>query len=512
MTATEAADRLRAQALAHQGAGRFAEAYQLLSRRAMASPRDPGAWADIARCLMAARKPEDALKAWEAALTLAPESPALLCGKAGVLQGLGRPNEARALLARALDLEPANLEARFGLARLAIEAGDWDAAAGLVQRLEASGGARPEVLWLAARIALGRGELATAESKAAALAADPALGIEQRADALLLRSDALDRLGRAAEAFAAAASGKGLQRRLFADRARTGEGAVARLERLDAAFAKSNAADWAARSGPERAPGDPRVHAFILGFPRSGTTLLEQALAGHPEVVALEEPPTLAAAAAEFLASSEGLARLAHLPDDEIRAWRARYFAEVRLLGVDPAGKVLIDKAPAETASLPLISRLFPEARVLFAIRDPRDVVLSCFMSSFQMNALTYAFTDLGETAACYSACMTLAGTYRRLLPLELMEVRHEALVNDLEGALAAVAGFLGLELHPAMTDIASTAQRRSVRTPSAALVRAGLTTSRLGRWRGYAEALGPVMPVLEPWTRRFGYAAGPPD
>ena len=505
MAGSEEADQLRRQAAGLQAEGRFEEAFGLLRRRALLAPRDPGGWTDIAHLFSAARKPEEALTAWDAALALAPEAPALLCGKAGVLQGLGRTGEAKALLERALALAPGRLEAGFGLARLAVEAGDWDEAGRLAEGM-AEGAARPDVQWLTARIALGRGELDEAQARAGRLAIDPRLGPEQRADALLLQAEALDRLGQAGRAFAAAAEGKALQRRLFAERAAGREGAVARLDRLEAGLATADPGRWTARDAPAPAPGEPRVHAFILGFPRSGTTLLEQALAGHPEVVALEEPPTLAASAAEFLGSAEDLNRLARLPPADVAAWRARYFAQVRALGEAPSGKVLVDKAPAETSSLPLIARLFPGARILFALRDPRDVVLSCFMSSFQMNALTYAFTDLRETAACYGATMALAETCRRQLPLQLMEVRHDALVEDFEAGLGAVAALLDLEPHPGMTDVAATARGRGVRTPSAAQVRGGLTTSRLHRWRAYAAELGPVMPALGPWIRRFGY------
>ncbi|HUO12366.1 MAG TPA: sulfotransferase [Caulobacteraceae bacterium] len=499
-------DRLRRLALERQAEGRFEAAYALLRGRAMLTPRDPAAWVDIALCLSAARMSEDALKAWDAALTLAPQDPALCCGKAGLLQGLGRSQEARALLSDAERVAPGDPQVRFGLARLAIEAGDWDEAARLAEALQAPASLRPELQWLATRIALGRGDLADAEARARRLAADPALAPEPRADALLLRAAALDRLGRAAEAFAAAAAGKTLQRRLFAARARGREGYVERLARLNDWFAKAKAGDWAARHEPGPASGGPRVHAFILGFPRSGTTLLEQALAGHPEVVALEEPPTLAAPAAELLSSSEGLARLASLSASQTASWRARYFAEVRSLGADASGRVLVDKAPAETSSLPLIAKLFPDARILFALRDPRDVVLSCFMSSFEMNALTYAFTDLAETAAAYAACMAFAETCRGLLPLNLMEIRHEALVQDFAAVVGAAARFLDIEPHPAMLDVAATAAARTVRTPSASLVRGGLTAARLGRWRGYADQLEPVLAVLEPWVRRLGY------
>ena len=501
---SDEAGRLRQMALERQAAGRFEEAYQLLRRRAMLSPEDAGAWADIAECLTAARMPEDALKAWDAALAVAPGDAALLGGKAGVLQGLGRAAEARSLLDKAVATAPGDAGVGLQLARLAIEAGDWDEAARLAGGIEQG---RAEGQWLKARIALGRGHFEEAERQAAHLCADPRLAPEPRADALLLWAEALDRLGQPSRAFQAASQGKLTQRRLFADRAAGREGAVARLARLRAELAKADRADWAVRTEPARAPGEPRVHAFILGFPRSGTTLLEQALAGHPDVIALEEPPTLAAPAAEFLSSPEGLERLARLAPAQIAAWRARYFAEVRALGPEPSGKVLVDKAPAETSSLPLIARLFPDARILFALRDPREVVLSCFMSSFQMNALTYAFTDLGETARAYAATMTLAETCRQLLPLNLTEVRHEALVEDFETVLAGVAAALGLDLHPAMINIAATARARTVRTPSAALVRGGLTTARLGRWRAYAAELEPVLPALRPWVERFGYA-----
>jgi hypothetical protein len=245
-----------------------------------------------------------------------------------------------------------------------------------------------------------------------------------------------------------------------------------------------------------------------VGFPRSGTTLLEQALAGHPRVVALEEAPTLADQYQEFLRDADGLARLECIGAREAGAWRARYWHAVRAHGAAPLGRVFVDKAPAGTLNLPIVAKLFPEAKILFAVRDPRDVVLSCAMSAFQMNALTYAFTDLAETAACYGACMALAQTYRRVLPLEVMEVRHEALVEDFAGGLAAVATFLGMTFDPAMAYVARTAQQRPVRTPSAVQVREGLNRRGLGRWRNYRDELAPVLEELAPWIERFGYPA----
>jgi hypothetical protein len=234
--------------------------------------------------------------------------------------------------------------------------------------------------------------------------------------------------------------------------------------------------------------------------------LLEQALAGHPEVVALEEAPTLAAAHGQFMRSPDSLERLAAITVEEASAWRARYWSDVAGFGVAVEGRLFVDKTPAGTVDLPLVAKLFPNAHILFAVRDPRDVVLSCLRHGFQMNAMTYAFTDLAETAACYAGCMTLAEIYRARLSLAWLDVRHEALIADFEAGLAKVCAFLDLIPHPAMADVAATARRRAIRTPSAEQVRAGLNLTGVGRWRAYERQLRPVLATLSPWVRRFGY------
>ena len=318
--------------------------------------------------------------------------------------------------------------------------------------------------------------------------------------------EALDGLGRPAEAFQAFSRGKGALRAFYAERAAGRESEVGKLQRLAAWFRAADPTPWRAASvGASAGPGV-RAHAFLVGFPRSGTTLLEQALAGHPDLVALEEAPTLAEAYDSFLATPAGLTRLAALTPAEAEHWRGVYWRVVAEHGAEVAGKVFLDKAPAGTLYLPLVAKLFPEAKVLFAVREPRDVVLSCFRQSFQINALTYAFTDLVETARCYAAAMELAAVYREVLPLQPIEVRYEQLVDDFEGELGRIAGSLGLALTPAMLDVAATAGRRVVRTPSAPQVRAGLNRQGLGRWRAYAAELAPVMPILAPWITWLGY------
>lgn len=393
----------------------------------------------------------------------------------------------------------------FGLVSVLLDKGDVAGARELWDRLAAVAADRPDVLWLGVRIALAEGDADAARRRVLRLLANPGLTSEQRAEADLSLGLASDMLGAHADAFGAAARGKRVQRVLHAAVAASREGEVAKLRRLDAWL---NGRPANERWDPPPSGEAAATHVFLLGFPRSGTTLLEQVLASHPRVAALEEAPTLAAAYQAFLVDAEAVRRLEELDADDAARWAAHYWRGVKGRGVNVAGRTFVDKQPAGTLYLPLIARLFPRARILFAIRDPRDVVLSCFRQPFAMNAMTYAFTDLAETAACYDACMALADTARTRLDLAWADTRHEALIDDFDGELARILCFIGLNCDAAMADFARGALSRTIRTPSAAQVRAGLNRRGIGRWRQYREALQPVLPVLAPWVGRFGYPA----
>jgi hypothetical protein len=369
--------------------------------------------------------------------------------------------------------------------------------------MASDGSDRPEVLWLQARLAYGRGDAGSAKDVLARLLRSPRLKREQRAEALLLLGLALGDLGESAEAFATARRGKQIQRELYADQAAGRESEVAKLRRLGT-WLETEPAEW--ELSLPAIPGAAESHIFLLGFPRSGTTLLEQVLAAHKRVGTLEEAPTLAAAYQAFLSGPDACAALIKLGPEEAAAWAGHYWNGVRERGVDVAGRLFVDKQPAGTLYLPIIARLFPRARILFALRDPRDVVLSCFRQAFRMNAMTYAFTDLAETAACYDACMRLAERARARLKLAWADVRHEALVEDFDAELRRILDFLGLEPDPGMSDFARAAGARTIRTPSAHQVRAGLNRRGLGRWRSYQGELAPVLPILAPWVERFAY------
>jgi hypothetical protein len=167
----------------------------------------------------------------------------------------------------------------------------------------------------------------------------------------------------------------------------------------------------------------------------------------------------------------------------------------IRKFGVEPRGRVFIDKMPLASVQLPLIAKLFPNARILFARRDPRDVILSCFRRRFGMNPSMYQLLTLEGAAAYYDAIMRLAELYRELLPLPQHLIRYESLVEDFETTARLTCAFVGLEWDAAMLDFAAKARTRGISTPSAAQVARGLNREGQGVWRRYREQMAPVLP-----------------
>jgi hypothetical protein len=241
---------------------------------------------------------------------------------------------------------------------------------------------------------------------------------------------------------------------------------------------------------------------------RSGTTLLQTILSTNPQVVSIDEIEFLTAPAREFLLSREGLLRLMALGPDEAAVWRDSYWKSVSSSGLAVAGRILVDKMPFNSLRLPLIARLFPEARVIFAIRDPRDVVLSCFRRRFNPTAFSYEFFDLADCARFYASTMALSESYRQKLPLAIMDHRYEDMVADFDAVIRGVCEFTGIEWHSSMRDFAHVASAIDRRSPSAAQVERGLYRAGIGQWRPYCEQLQPVQPILEPWVSRFGYSS----
>lgn len=246
--------------------------------------------------------------------------------------------------------------------------------------------------------------------------------------------------------------------------------------------------------------------AFLVGFPRSGTTLLDQILASHSRIVCLEERLYFSDALATAITSFAKIDNYDALTESEIAGVRTAYWTAARAeTGERPDGLV-VDKMPLNIVVLPMIKRIFPDAKIIFALRDPRDVILSCYQQRFGINDAMVQFLQLETAAAYYDTVMRLYEMCRERLTLSIHEVRYEEVIANLEGTARSLATFLEVEYEPGMLNYRETALRRDIDTPSARQVIQPLYTRSISRWRRYAEQLAPILPVLEPWVERFGY------
>jgi hypothetical protein len=243
--------------------------------------------------------------------------------------------------------------------------------------------------------------------------------------------------------------------------------------------------------------------AFLIGFPRSGTTLLDSFLIGHPGVRVAEEKPMLQAVAAQL----GDFERIATLAPAELQALRHMYFEVAAGHVPDLGDGLLIDKYPLGAIDLALIHRLFPSAKIIFTERHPYDVVLSCFVTRFELSATLVSFLTLEDSAKLYDRAMTLWERSRLAMQLDVHTVRYEHLVRDCETEMRRLVGFLGLEWHEGAADHVSAARDRSfVDTASYAQVVEPLYDRSIGRWTRYRRQLEPVLAILEPWAVKMGY------
>jgi Flp pilus assembly protein TadD len=491
--------------------GRLEEAVALLKRARSLSPRDPHVMNSLGVCLRALGRLDEAREAYEAAIRIDPRLAPAHFNRASILEDLNDVTGANAGYEKAAQLDRGYAEPVAGLAWLAAQNGDAAEARAHGQRaLSLSPG---NVL---ARMALASADLHARDLTAASqrldqLQRDPQLSPTNRAIVLGLIGDLNDAADRPAEAFDAYQAANAELKRINAPWFETPgkEGALGRAGRLTAWFGAADPAPWKLAPEPRPRAADPLVHVFLVGFPRSGTTLLENVLAAHPEVVSLEEKDCLAQAIEAGLSSDEAVGKLAHITPPEAARQRDAYWAGVRRFGVEPRGRVFIDKMPLMSVNLPVVAKLFPKARILFARRDPRDVVLSCFRRRFGMNPSMYQLLTLEGAGAYYDEVMRLSGIYRRLLPLPQHLVRYESLVDDFDATAKAACEFLGLEWDEGLRDFAAKARTRGISTPSAAQVAKGLNREGQGAWRRYRQQMAPVLPVLAPWVEAFGYDAG---
>lgn len=253
--------------------------------------------------------------------------------------------------------------------------------------------------------------------------------------------------------------------------------------------------------------------AFLGGHPRSGTTLLEQVLGAHPEIIAFDEPEAFTQEVLNEVApaqSTRGLTLdgLNGLSAASRASLRQRYMKSLLREVDDTQGsRVLVDKNPSPTSALHLWLRVFPHLKVIIPVRDPRDVVISCFFQNLTVTASSVNFLSLERTAQHYADMMDVWIRMKELGGFDWVETRYEEMVEDLAGEGKRVTEFVGLPWDPKQINYFENAQRRFVYAPTYHEVTKPVHNRAVGRWEHYADALAPVMEKLKPYCRAFGYS-----
>jgi hypothetical protein len=248
---------------------------------------------------------------------------------------------------------------------------------------------------------------------------------------------------------------------------------------------------------------------FLVGFPRSGTTLLDQILDGHPRLQVMEEKPALFDIRSTIDTMPGGYpSALASLKETDIQNLRDRYLRNVERHIDRRPGTILVDKLPLNICSIPLIVRLFPNSRIILALRHPCDVVLSNFMQDYKLNDAMANFLTIDSAARFYKRVMGFWLQCVELFPLSVHTIKYEDLVHDFEGEIRNLLRFLDVDWNDAMLDYRRHAQhRRKIVTPSYAQVTEPIYERAKFRWMHYEDYLKPVLKDLQPFIKAFRYA-----
>lgn len=501
---------LNLRAFGYEREGRDDLAYADLKRAVVLAPDDPLVRNAYGLILAKLEMKTDAVTAFEETVQLAPQFPQAHYNLGWAREATGDLAAAQASLERAAALKPDYPEPLARLAAIAYRRSDFATARALAEQALTLQPLQALALTTLANVAVAQAKFEAAESVLARLFDLLQLQPMERAIASGVLGDLRHAQARYGEAFEAYRQSNAEKYRIYAPRfdAPGVETIATYAAWLADYFEKAPKTLWAARPDALPARDEPRTHVFLVGFPRSGTTLLENVLVSHPEVVSLEEKGTLDDATRAFMGNAMGRDRLGSLSVPDAAAHRSHYWRVVRSYGIEPTGKVFIDKHPLNSIKLALAAKLFPRAKILFALRDPRDVVLSCFRRTFVMNPSMFEFTSLARAARFYHQVMRLSGAYRSVLGLEWHEVRHETLIDAFEAETRRVCDFLDIEWREEMAGFAIRAKERAIATPSSTQVARGLNRSGIGLWRHYREQMTPVLPILLPWIEKFGYPA----
>jgi tetratricopeptide (TPR) repeat protein len=501
-----------------QTVGRSAEAIAQYEMALATRPNYADAHKNLGNLLGAAKRYQEAAAHYEKALSVKPNDAEAHAALGNILRGLDQPDEAIAHYARALGFNPAYIDAHNGLGlanhmlgrseeaiqhyrgALRINPTDLEAHSRLGEALQALGRleesrlAFERAVTLAPRKAgcywnlanskrfteddshlVGMKELARGEAS---------LTAEEQVDLHFALGKAFADLGDREQSFHHLLRGNSLMRlQTSYDEAAV----LGRLDRIQNTFTADLMREKRGYGDPAAAP------VFIVGMPRSGTTLIEQIIASHPKVFGAGELRVMANLA-EALSGPNGTMFPEVVPamsGEHLCRLGGDYLRAVRRLS--PAAERITDKMPGNFALAGLIHLALPNARIIHVCRDPRDTAFSCFSIRF---ARGHEFSyDLSELGRYFRAYQRLVDHWRDVMPETMLEVHYEQVVADLEPQARRIIAHCGLEWDGAC--LAFHRNARPVRTASATQVRQPIYRSSIGRWRPYEDALQPLLQSL---------------
>jgi tetratricopeptide (TPR) repeat protein len=319
-----------------------------------------------------------------------------------------------------------------------------------------------------------------------------------------------DRLGRYDDAWTALNSAKSQLAPKAAPHLRSSHLIRRRQWELTQAVTPADLRRWR-QVGDSLAPA--RRIAFLTGFPRSGTTLLEQIIASHPDTVDTDESGILISQFIEQIVwkaddADSAIIELRSFDKSQLEAGRETFYELTEnYLDQRIGERLLIEKNPLLTGDLPFALRLFPDASILVALRDPRDVVLSYLFTLVPLNWSSAPAIDVVEACRFYADTMRHWLWWRERLDWPWCELKYEQMIADPAQETRRVTEFLGLAWDEAMLDERRRSERKAVRTPTYDDVTKPLYTRSLGRWKRYHRQLEPGLAILRPFVEAFGYA-----
>jgi Sulfotransferase family len=352
-----------------------------------------------------------------------------------------------------------------------------------------------------------RGEIARAESGLRALVANKSHTWPTRAQAWYELAQLLDDNERYDDAFEALLAAKRLMLPHAAAALGQNRDTLRRNEQLVPSLEKSHFERWR-----ELADDSTYRLAILTSHPRSGTTLVEQLLDSHDQLISADEFDVFAQwvylpIVRRFAFSTPILSVVDSVPAAVRQKARATYWRQTEAIFDEPIGeRMLLDKNPGMMILLPVINWAFPEMKMLIALRDPRDVVLSCFMQKVPLTPISSNWLSLESAADYYAHTMNTWLATRRLTSSAWLEFRYEDVVADLEREARRILEFLGLPWDEKVLKFYEHAREKMVRSPTYKDVTQPVYHKSVGRWQHYARHFEPILERLDPFIKEFGY------